>query len=159
MYLLLLFQTMARQFPNMAKTIMNQNARMTHMNKMMKGPKGQPLPGPGMRPMMGGGGQGMPRGMLPMGGGPVGHMGPMMGGPPMGMPPQGRPPGAGPMNQQPPPPQSGCPPIGGPGTPTSDGGCGGGDNSGPQTSGIDMPTSDSATPSLSGNQGKDNLNF
>ena len=72
---------MARQYPNMAKTIMhNQNARMSQMNKIMKGPKGQPMPGPGMR--LPGGGQGsmppssMPRGPMQGPGGPGGPPGP-----------------------------------------------------------------------------------
>eukprot|EP00094_Tigriopus_californicus_P004642 TCALIF_04465-PA protein Name:"Similar to lgs Protein BCL9 homolog (Drosophila melanogaster)" AED:0.10 eAED:0.15 QI:775/0.71/0.62/1/0.71/0.62/8/0/1146 len=76
-------ETMARQFPNMAKTIMNQSIRMSQMNKMMKGPKGQPLPGPGMRPMVMRGNA--PIGSGPMGpGGPMGHMGHGPGGPPYG---------------------------------------------------------------------------
>lgn len=61
----------------MAKTVMNQTARMNQgqMNKKMKGPDG-PLPGPGMRPMMP----------------PIRGPGPppgAMGGPPGGMPPMG----------------------------------------------------------------------
>ena len=76
---------MAQKYPQMAKTIMNQqNMRFSQMNKMMKGPKGQPMMPPGMRPMgpgpmMGPGG--------PVGpGGPMDKMGPgpMMGGPPSG---------------------------------------------------------------------------
>ena len=60
------------------------------MNKMMKGPKGQPMMPPGMRQM----GPGGPMG--PMGpGGPMGPMGP---GGPMGVGPGG-PMGPGPMRQ------------------------------------------------------------
>ena len=79
---------MAKQYPNMAKTIMsNQHARMNQlqemnnaMNKRMRGPKGQPFPGPGAR-MMGPGG--MMRGPRPTG--PPGAPG----GPPPGGPPGG----------------------------------------------------------------------
>ena len=74
------FQQMAKQYPNMAKTILsNQHARMNQlneMNKRMRGPRGQPLPGPGAR-MMGPGG--MARGPRP--GGPPGPPGGPPGGP------------------------------------------------------------------------------
>ena len=74
------FQHMAKQYPNMAKTILsNQHARMNQlneMNKRMRGPKGQILPGPGAR-MMGPGG--MSRGPRP--GGPPGPPGGIPGGP------------------------------------------------------------------------------
>ena len=67
----------------MAKTILsNQHARMNQlneMNKRMRGPKGQILPGPGAR-MMGPGG--MSRGPRP--GGPPGPPGGIPGGPPGG---------------------------------------------------------------------------
>ena len=73
-------QQMAKQYPNMAKTILsNQHARMNQlneMNKRMRGPRGQPLPGPGAR-MMGPGG--MARGPRPAG--PPGPPGGLPGGP------------------------------------------------------------------------------
>ena len=110
----------------MAKTVMqqqaNQHMRFSQMNKMMKGPKGQPMMPPGMRPMGPGPmgmspGHGGPMGVIPggpmglhggpggpggpMGPGPMRHMGPGPG-PPMdgGMGP-GRPMGpGGPMDNE-----------------------------------------------------------
>ena len=90
---------MARQYPNMAKTIMhNQNQRMSQMNKIMKGPKGQPLPGPGNNMRLPGGAQGsMPPSSMPRTGM---NMMPGNDGPPPGAAPPGGPPSGGPDPMQ-----------------------------------------------------------
>merc|ERR1719195_108149 len=79
-------EEMAIRFPNLKQTMMQpNNMRFSQMNKMMKGPKGQPIMPPGVRP----GGPGGP-------GGPPGGMGPGLPGGPVGIGPGGPGPG-GPM--------------------------------------------------------------